>query len=52
MDLFIWIPILFVVIVSMIGTLSNNKENTIGLQMIGFLGMLILPCVGYLIMYM
>jgi hypothetical protein len=51
MDLFIWIPIIFLVLVGILGNLTDF-DDTLGLQMIGFLLLVFMPCVGYLIMYM
>jgi hypothetical protein len=51
MDLFIWIPIIFLLCASLIGTLTD-LDNAVSLQMIGFLLLVFMPCVGYVIYYM
>jgi hypothetical protein len=51
MDLFILIPIVFMLCASLIGTLTD-LDNAVPLQMIGFGLLLVLPCVGLLLKYM
>jgi hypothetical protein len=51
MDLFIWIPIIFMLCACLIGTLTD-LDNAVSLQMIGFVLMLVLPSVGLLLKYM
>jgi hypothetical protein len=51
MDLFIWIPIIFLLLVGILGNLTDF-DDTVGLQLIGFLLLVFMPCVGYVIYYM
>lgn len=51
MDLFIWIPIIFLLLVGILGNLTDF-DDTVGLQLIGFLLLVCMPCVGYVIYYM
>lgn len=47
MDLFIWIPIIFMLCACLIGTLTD-LDDAVPFQMIGFVLLLVLPCIGYL----
>jgi hypothetical protein len=51
MDLFIWIPIIFLLLVGILGNLTDFDDTT-GIQLIGFLMLVLLPCVGYVLKYM
>jgi hypothetical protein len=51
MDVFLYIPIVYLICVGILANLTDY-DDTIGLQMIGFVMLVLMPVVGHVVYYM